>query len=305
MIAINSWSSNTASDLSDKVQSNKYSVTFTYKDQFDDRTSWSSNYFMNVSEEILNVDYSPSDSTLSIGENSYSLRDIHSDAYKLPKGNILIDSTSLALPELLHLFSILNSQKRAFDVIYVQPDGYTESSTSGLKATLTYDLSDDGTGIEQIPPYVGLSSDSMIFFFLGWEGHRLGSLINTDEFNVGNITCLLGIPPFKTSWDYKTLSSNYSQLMELNNITSPRFRYAGANDPVTTYQMIDEVYQATRYNKQWLSLAPFGTKPATVAAAQFAVNNERLIMLYDFVKKKQKRSKGTDLVHLWEFDYRD
>lgn len=304
MIHITSWSSDMARDLESKATVDKYSITFTYKDQYDDRSSWSSNYITKVSQEIINVSYSPEDATLEIGKSKYGIIDLDRDNFALPKGNILVDSTSLPFPELLHLFKLLNKQKRSFDVMYVQPDKYNESNTHGLKATITYDLSDDGVGVQQIPPYVGYSSDSIIFFFLGWEGHRLGSLINSDEFNITNITCLLGIPPFKASWDYKILSSNYNQLMELNNITSPRFKYAGANDPIKTYGLIQEVYVAASYQKKWLSLAPFGTKPAAIAAAQFAVNNnERLIMLYDFVIKKQKRSLGTDLVHLWRFQY--
>ena len=304
MINITSWSSNMANELESKAQQNKYAVTFTYKHQYDDRSSWSTNYITKVSQKVITVDYSPAEAALAIDNNLYSIAELNQGVFTLPKGNILIDSTSLPFPELLHLFKLFNKEKRSFDVMYVQPDKYTETGKQELNATISYDLSDDGSGVQQLPPYIGYSSDSIIFFFLGWEGHRLGSLINSDEFNITNITCLLGIPPFKTSWDYKILSSNYSQLMELNFVTSPRFKYAGANDPVKTYELIQEVYDATSYQKKWLSLAPFGTKPAAIAAAQFAVNNtERLIMLYDFVIKKQKRSHGTDLVHVWTFHH--
>ncbi|AUZ83795.1 hypothetical protein [Methylophaga nitratireducenticrescens] len=302
MINISSWSSYLAKDLESRNPPNKYSLTFTYTDQYDDRSSWATQYIDMVSEKSITVDYNPLDPSMTIGSEVYSL--LHLKNYRVPKGRILVDSTSLALPELLHLFFILEKNKRSFDVMYVQPDEYTESKVDGLKAIQSFDLSDDGTGVQQLPPYVGYSYGSMIFFFLGWEGHRLGSLINSEEFDIKNITCLLGIPPFKPSWDYKTLSSNYRQLADLNNITTPRFKYAGANDPIKTYEMIDQVYKSTTYHNQWLSLAPFGTKPAAIASAQFAVNNtSRLIMLYDFVKKKHKRSNGTDLVHVWKFEY--
>ena len=306
MINITSWSSILASLLEENAQTDKYSVTFTYKHQYDDRSSWSSNYINTVSQRVTTVDYSPVEATITMDNITYSITELNQENILLPEGNILIDSTSLPFPELLHLFKLFNTSKRSFDVMYVQPDKYNETGSRGLEATISYDLSDDGTGVQQLPPYVGYSSESIIFFFLGWEGHRLGSLINSDEFNITNITCLLGIPPFKASWDYKILSSNYKQLMELEIITSPRFKYAGANDPIKTYELIKEVYDAASYQKKWLSLAPFGTKPAAIAAAQFAVNNnERLIMLYDFVIKKQKRSRGTDLVHVWSFEHSD
>ncbi|MFP3458872.1 hypothetical protein R0J89_21720, partial [Psychrobacter sp. SIMBA_152] len=80
---------------------------------------------------------------------------------------ILIDATTLALPELLQIFHILKLKKQNFDVIYVQPTDYTENDDKGLDKIKSYDLSDDGLGIQQVPPYVGFSDNSMLFFFLG------------------------------------------------------------------------------------------------------------------------------------------
>ena len=80
----------------------------------------------------------------------------------------------------------------------------------------SYDLSDDGLGIQQVPPYVGFSDNSRLFFFLGFEGHRFGALINSDEFDTSNVTCLIGSPPFKLGWENKTLSNNYKQLLEIS-----------------------------------------------------------------------------------------
>ncbi|WP_289282841.1 MULTISPECIES: hypothetical protein [unclassified Methylophaga] len=303
MIKISSWKSYRANELSRTSLNSSYNATFTFIDQYDDRSSWSSKYIDSVSEDIITLDYCHAETALVISGEKFNLFDLQK--YDIPEGKILVDSTSLALPELMHLFSILNNKKKSFDVMYVQPNNYTMSKPQGLKATQSFDLSDDGEGIQQLQPYVNFSNNTVIFYFLGWEGHRLGGLINSEEYFSRNITCLVGIPPFKTSWDYKILSSNYSQLSELSNITTPRFKYAGANDPIKTYEIIEQVYKSACYSQQSLSLAPLGTKPATIAAAQFAVNNPRLIMLYDFVKKKIKRSSGADIVHIWSFDYED
>jgi len=301
MIKISSWRSKLATEFNKEFGQEKYNATFTYYDNNDDRSGWMSDYIAFISEEVITVNYLPEETSLAINNNPYRINEL-SD-YKIPDGRILIDATSLALPELLHLFNILNEKKRAFDVIYVQPNSYSESKIAGLDSIKYFDLSDDGLGVQQLPPYIGFSAESEIFFFLGWEGHRLGAVINSDEFNTRDITCLLGIPPFKTGWENKTLTSNYKHLIELNNTTCPQFKYAGANDPLKTYEVIDEIYQSKSYEEKWLTLAPFGTKPAAIAAANFAVNNKsRLILLYDFVKKKHKRSEGTDLVHLWTFE---
>lgn len=301
MIKINSWNSQTVSRLDSTKLGATYDVTYTYDGQYDDRGDWVSSHVINVSNKVVKVTFCPLDVALSIDGEPFGIRKF--GAYVIPKGKILIDATTLGLPELLHLFKLLNDNGRAFDVIYVQPTGYSQLKSSGLDKIKAYDLSDDGLGIQQVPPYIGYSSNSTIFFFLGFEGHRFGALINSDEFDTSHLTCLIGSPPFKLGWENTSLSNNYKQLADLSCNSNSRFKFAGANDPLRTYEVIEQVYKSAEYDRRNLCLAPFGTKPATIAAAQFAVNNANVVVLYDFVKKKLKRSLGTDLVHLWEFSH--
>ncbi|MBA6408858.1 hypothetical protein H4J63_05770 [Pseudoalteromonas sp. 5Ae-yellow] len=301
MILVSSWLTDLVQNINlDNVKC-EYDHTFTYSTQCDDRSDWTFSYLKQISSNVIPISYCPIEVELTISNVEYSLREI--DKYEVPCGKILIDATTLALPELLHLFHILKLKKKNFDVIYVQPTDYTENDDKGLDKIKSYDLSDDGLGIQQVPPYVGFSDNSMLFFFLGFEGHRFGALINSDEFDTSNVTCLIGSPPFKLGWENKTLSNNYKQLLAISTNSNTRYKFAGANDPIKTYDHIDQVYQAANYEKRTLCLAPFGTKPAAIAAAQFAVNNRNVTMLYDYVKKKNKRSSGKDLVHRWSFSY--
>jgi hypothetical protein len=300
MIQIQSWVSEYVNNIDSNLKPKEYDFTFTYIDKFDDRSDWTYKHICKISKEIIPVSYCPQEVSLTIGECEFGIRSL--DKYDLPNGKILVDATTLALPELLHLFDLLNTKKKAFDVLYVQPTRYTEIKADGIDKIKTFDLSDDGLGIQQVPPYIGYSANSMLFFFLGFEGHRFGAIINSDEFDTRNITCLVGSPPFKLGWENRTLSNNYKQLAEINSTSNARFKFAGANDPIKTYEIIEQVYQSVTYEKQNLCLAPFGTKPAAIAAAQFAVNHNNVVMLYDYVKKKSKRSSGTDLVHIWSFN---
>ena len=300
MINIQSWISQGAGEAEANSHKQKYKVAFTDANECDERGGWSSKYIKGIAQQVISVAYSSSDVALSIDNQEYSIRDLRD--YNIPAGKILIDATSLALPELIHLFGMLNEGKKSFDVMYVQPTEYAESEASELDKVKTFDLSDDGIGIQQVPPYIGYSEQTMIFFFLGWEGHRLGALINSEEFDSRNITCLIGTPPFKVGWENVSLSNNYIQLAQINSSSNARFKFAGANDPVKTYEVIEQIYKAAVYEGKNLCLAPFGTKPAAIAAAQFAVNKNNVVMLYDFVQKKKKRSSGTDLLHLWEFE---
>lgn len=299
MINLHAWSSSLVEEIILDEVLKEYEVAFTNYDKFDDRSNWSYNYISKITKKISSVSYCPEDVNLTIDETSYGVRKLNE--YELPTGKILIDSTSLAVPEILNLFTLLKMKKRDFDVIYLQPTDYNESGKSGLDTIRSFDLSDDGIGVEQVPPNIGYSDSSLIVFFLGWEGHRFGSLINSDEYDTTNLTCLIGVPPFKLSWENVTLSNNYRQLAEINCNPAARFKFAGANDPIKTYDVIDTIYESAKYEKRNLCLAPFGTKPAAIAAAQFAVNNDNVVMIYDYVKKKTKRSSGTDLLHKWEF----
>lgn len=307
MIELSGWESRAVADINFDSYPKRYEVGLTFKANCDARTDWSRRFIEKVCNVVINVEYNANDAELKINNDIYSIRNL-SD-YRLPEGKILVDGTSLSLPELLHVFTMLNSKQSSFDVCYIQPSTYKEHESRTGYNTTAYDLSDDGLGVQQLPPFVGTSNNSRILFFLGWEGHRLGALIHSEELNIMDFTCIAGIPSYQVGWENTTLSCNFMNIKELLGAT-PIFRFSGANDPVRTYKIIQEVYASTTYRNHSLSIAAFGTKPSAIAAAQFAVNNaetskgqrQELIMLYDFVKIKSDRSQGMSIMHIWTFD---
>ncbi|CAI4152335.1 conserved hypothetical protein [Alteromonas macleodii] len=301
MIKIRSWKSQKVETINLDNEKKPYTVAFTDHNEHDDRSDWTLQYLESLANKVMCISYCPLNVSIQIGSQSFGIRELEN--FELVSGRVLVDATSLALPELLHIFSLLNKNKRSFDVVYVQPTDYNEKRETGIDKVVSFDLSEDGLGIQQVPPYIGMSTNSNVFFFLGWEGHRLGALINSDEFDTNNMTCLMGTPPFRLGWENVTLSNNYRQMLELCNSSNVRFKHAGANDPVRTYELIEKIHESSKYDRRSLCLAPFGTKPAAIAAAQFATNNSNVVILYDYVQKVKKRSSGTDLVHLWEFRY--
>lgn len=309
MIELSGWKTHSVKDIHLDSYPKKYEIGLTFEGNRDARTDWSRRFIEKTCNIVINVEYNANDAELKINNDIYSIRSLND--YRLPEGEILVDGTSLSLPELLHVFTMLNSKQRSFDVSYIQPSTYKEDESRTDYNTTAYDLSDDGLGVQQLPPFVGTSNNSRILFFLGWEGHRLGALIHSDELNIMDLTCIAGIPSYQVGWENTTLSCNFMNIKELLGAT-PTFRFSGANDPVRTYKIIQEVYASTTYRNHSLSIAAFGTKPSAIAAAQFAVNNaetskgqkQELIMLYDFVKIKSDRSQGMSTMHIWSFDYR-
>lgn len=300
MISMKDWSSIVANNINLSELDTVYELTFTCSSKKDEREDWVNNYIKLVSISVIGVNYDPIEVTLDIESESFALSEILN--FKLPEGRILVDATSLALPELIYLFMIFRTNKKEFDVIYAQPNHYSGSRKEGVDSIKTFELSDDGFGIQQLPPFVGLTENSTMMIFLGFEGHRVGALLQTEELNTFDATCLLGIPAYKLGWEKLTLANNYKQLEILRSNKNASFEFAGANDPLKVYELIEQNYDAQQYENKRLCLAPLGTKPATLAVAQFAANYEKTIILYDFVQKKERRSLGTDLVHFWSFE---
>lgn len=294
MIKIQDWIIKPANDISIEK---RYDVAITHAETYDDRDSWSEKFIQKTSDKISKIKYHPNEVSLEIDNKLIAIKDI--STHKIQEERILIDATSLSLPEIIHIFEIMNNDSKSFDIIYVQPSNYKKKESKDIDKSMSFDLSDDGIGIQQLPPYIGYTENSEMFISIGFEGHRIGALINTDEYKKDNAICLIGVPAFKLGWEIKSLSNNHKQLVDLKKNLSCRFRFSGANDPLKTYELIDNVYSSLKYEKRNLCLAPFGTKPSTIAAALFAVNNKGVIVTYDFVQKKPKRSDGTDLVHIW------
>lgn len=301
MIDITNWVMKRTDEINIDISVEIYDIAFTCLENYDDRGNWSDQYINNISRNIFRISYNAENYSLLINDDEVKIGAIKD--YILPNGRFLVDATSLSFPEIVHIFTILNHNKSDFDLIYVQPDGYTESNSNNSETSNTFELSDDGIGIRQIPPFVGITDNSVMFITLGFEGHRLGSLINSEEYNIKDLHCLIGNPPFKIGWENNALSNNYKNLDLIRKGMDAYFSYAGANDPIKTYETIKKIYKSSEYERKKLCLVPFGTKPSAIAVAQFAVNNNRVVIIYDFVKKKRNRSSGVDLLHTWSFTY--
>lgn len=299
MIEVHDWIIDSSSNIELSTIKKKYATTFTSAHNFDERSGWAVDYLNSVSSNVVKVLYRAEEVALELNDVVYDIGELKN--YSFLSNGVLIDATSLELPELVHLFKLCDGQKINFDVLYVQPATYNQKDNDELDKQSSFDLSDDGLGIQQVPPYVGLTELSSTCIFLGFEGHRIGSLIHSDEFRPRSPVCLIGTPAFKLGWENHSLSSNFRQLIELDNDKRTQFRFVGANDPLKTYETLKLLYDHLSYERKSLCLVPFGTKPGAIAAAQLAVNFSGVILTYDFVRKKPRRSKGVGKIHTFSF----
>lgn len=299
MIRIHDWKLSRCSAISEGEIIQRYDIAYVGPGAIDDRTNWTSDYLSKVSacKHIVHFDYPTA--TLSIDGVDIPVSN-QIDFQLSPNLKILVDSTSLAFPEILYLFTIFNQLKTPFDVLYVQPENYDDTPKSEDEDLSSTRLSEDGMlGPKLLPRYVIPSRKAHLLALLGFEGHRLASLYESEVLNVSSYGGLIGIPGFKPGWENKTM---YNNMQQISTVSMKDIDISGANDPIYTYTVIENKYKASTYARAPLFLAPLGTKPTSIAVANFAVNNPtNLSLVYDFVQKKLGRSSGTDTAHLWSF----
>ena len=299
MIEVKRWRTTSADEINIKNSKQIYSVGFfSSSTTVDARTSWSEDYIRTISSSVIDVEYFRENATLCFDDIQYAFTELAS--IELPDGKILIDATSLQVPELLHLLRMLSEIKRPFDILYAQPTEYTkEERKPQIDEVSQFDLSDDGTGAEFLPPHIAYGLNSTLFVCLGVEGHRFGALMNSESFSRNNVIGLLGVPPFSVGMENKALSSNYTYMADSMMGNESSFIVAAANDPLYTYNLIEKSFKSCEYTQRSFCIAPIGTKPAALGAILFAVNNPRAGLVYDYVKKKKGRTSGTEIIHLW------
>lgn len=268
----------------------------------DDRTRWVSQTIAQRSDDIWSVDYDDQNYTLKLNGQAIRIRELHT-ALPRPEGKLLIDATSLNYPELQYLFYWLEQINCPFDLIYVEPEKYISSDVEfGLKDN--FQLSEDGPGLSQLPPFLGGTQSEVInVLSIGFEGHRVMGLLNNDEFTdpgLDFINLVVGVPAFKAGFERTSLKANSSALEIITKSAKKEVHFASANNPYAVLSYLKKVSKGSI--SQSINLIPFGTKPTAVGMAWFAVKNkDDTIVTYDHVKKLSGRSKGVGKVHFARF----
>jgi hypothetical protein len=300
VIEVEQWRTTSARNIDIENSNQIYSVGFfSSSTTVDARTSWSENYIRKICSSVIDVEYCREDATLSFDSTHHAFTQLAS--VEIPAGRILIDATSLQVPELLHLLRMLSEVRRPFDILYAQPTQYTKDEKKPqIDEVSQFDLSDDGTGAEFLPPHIAYGLNSTMFVCLGFEGHRFGALMNSESFSSNSIIGLIGVPPFSVGMENKALSSNYTYMSDSMMGNDSSFIVAAANDPLYTYNLIEKSFKSCEYTNRSFCIAPIGTKPAALGAILFAINNPKAGLVYDYVRKKKGRTSGTELIHWWQ-----
>lgn len=215
--------------------------------------------------------------------------------------NFYLDATSLGFAELLLILFHIHQhfKNKTIKVIYAEPKEYKLKKEDNIFSD-EFDLTTEFNDFKKIPPFSILidsnsTSKAELVSFLGFENDRLGRIIENDEgARYEKYTPVLALPAFVPGWENISLRRHHKELSYFDKI-----EFSPANNPYETYQKLEDIHNNSK--SETLVLAPIGTKPHAVGAIIYLINakekNKHIGLIYDFPKKKEKRTDGIGLVH--------
>lgn len=277
----------------------KWDICF-YGNICDDRSEISIELIKNKSKECIQFSYESSTYELCINKQKYGIDDLDSyfDTKISKKSNIIIDCTTLGVPEILILLQkISDNQYKRVDALYIEPRDYRKKSTQIRE----FELSNDFYGFNAIPGFsLSVNSDNSdkVVFFCGYESERINRAFEDLDLDGDNTQLVFGVPAFQAGWEINTFSNNI--LLLENRDISENFYYCGASNPIAAYEILLNIYRGLEADEKFF-IAPLGTKPMSLGACLFMTyaDKEKVAILYDHPIKKLGRSSSLSRWNLY------
>ena len=268
----------------------------------DDRGRYSDNLIKTYSSNVHKATYKFEKYELEVDMCLWRANEMDKLAQSMPASSVLFDATTLNFPELLLLMRgyLLVKPEIEFGFIYAEPEiyrGIADIDNNPHAFMLSESVESKLQPIPGFSPLLRPSyMQSHVVVFLGFEGHRLTSLLADSEAElVRRYSIVFGIPPFKAQWETHSLMEN-ADILSKSEIED--IYYAGANNPRSNYNLIVQLFN-TLSTSSILELAPLGTKPATIACALFAASHRGVGVRFDYPKQLPNRTQGIGRVHLF------
>jgi hypothetical protein len=284
-----------------QIEMSNWAVGFHGK-VLDDRGKDSLNLLKVRCDELVDIEYSPKEFTLSINGEIVEVDDI--DTYlELYSGlTFLMDATTLGFTEILLLAKNLKAKKISF--LYIEPKEYRRQSPQSVLDLRNFELSNEIIGFQAIPGHSALLSehiDHKVIFILGFESSRIEKAFEDNQMiSKKNCTLIFGFPAFKPGWEMDSFA-NHIKIISEHNLRGD-IKFGAATDPLATYSIIRKISDSLLDETQ-LFVCPLGTKPMAIGCALFLSENPHAAVLYDHPIRKMGSSSQTEAWHLYEAEF--
>lgn len=206
---------------------------------------------------------------------------------------VYLDLTGMSHTVWAPLVRVAVQMKLDLRVVYVEPRSYAYSQSP--REGELFELSESKQGMGPLPQFTTLASPNeeiCLVPLLGFEGGRLKYLIDQVQPVRDRIIPIVGTPGFRADYPFHTLQANGRTLME--NGAAHAIRYARANCPFSCYYVLTDIL--VENPRLHLKVATIGTKPHALGAVLRAIAppTSSVELVYDHVRRKAKRTTGTD-----------
>ncbi len=234
-------------------------------------------------------------------DNTIYLSDIDSVISIFEGKSVLVDISGLPYHVWVPILKALYETKTKTRILYVEPDSY-KPHKSPASETL-FDLSKEFLGLSPLPGMAQLlgpdDEDRCLFVpLLGFEGNRPRSLVYQIDPEPFKVIPIVGVPGFQIEFPTYTVTCNRDLLEEFQ--AHSEIRFARASCPFEAYKTLVNIGEY--YDGHFMYIAPVGTKPHGLGAILYAISNpENTEVMFDHPIKKDGRTDGLGLIHIYDF----
>lgn len=267
------------------------------------------NQVFSLQSKFVVVEYIRESFSLSLDGVAYHVNNLRNWFSSLKAKKILVDITTLDFPEILYIVHWLREVAITSDVdfVYVEPEEYRKEDDL-MQEKVSFSLSGERCEFTALPLYAMVLDPSTrkrasLLAFLGFEGSRLGQVIEQDDGSTfDELVGLIGSPAYKPGWENRSINNHIRYLDEYKS----HLGYYSCRNPYQVVSMLETLYEKHRT----IVVTALGTTPSTLACSLFLVdnfkNNTRQKMvsaIYDFPKMVRERTRGVGCVNLYKIDF--
>ncbi|MCL9807456.1 hypothetical protein NAT51_18155 [Flavobacterium amniphilum] len=226
------------------------------------------------------------------------------DKIGLEDKNILIDITSIKHPILFYFLALLRKDYKPKSLVltYTEPEEYIQQKVENV--TKKFDLTEKFCSVKPLPGFLRVNDynkERLLVALMGFEGNRFSKAFEDVNPATRKTYAVVGFPSFQPGWQYYVYSENQYALEQSRAYAL--IKRATANEPFGAYNILNDI--KINNPDYEITIAPIGTKPHSLGACMFAIDNEDVQLYYDFPsfgdKKRTIGVGNTFLYNLTDF----
>lgn len=266
----------------------------------DDRSVASIRFCDEHSNKMATVRYCPEEMELYLDDKAFQCYETPELIKALNSKTILLDGTTLGIPEIGLLLKHLSSMKRIkYSILYIEPGSYTKMNDGAINGR-EFNLSSEIMGYKGIPYLskpLDIENPNNVVFFLGFEGYRLRLALEELNINPHECSLVFGLPSFKPGWEINAFANNIRSINDHD--LGGRVLFCGADNPASVLLELQNMREILG-DEHLITVAPIGSKPHSIGALAFCAKDKNASVLYDHPIKSSDRSYSVGAIHLFK-----